>query len=213
MRRTTLTRPLILASASPRRAKLLAQLGLAHRIAPSQAVEPLPAPGEDVCDYTLHAAEMKALTVAGQLPSIPQLILAADTIVVLPTTLSDDGPRLHDAPTIVLGKPGTAAEARRMLYLLAGRSHSVVTAFALLSHPEGTIVSDVVETTVRLRQLSPAEIDYYVASGEPLDKAGGYGIQGLGAVLIEEIAGDYYAVVGLPLSRLWTRLRPWLARI
>jgi len=212
MRKTSLTRPLILASESPRRAKLLAQLGLVHRVMPSQTVEPLPAPGEDVESFVQRAATAKALAVARQLPPSPHLVLAADTIVVLPTSLSDNGPRLHDAPVIVLGKPGTAAEARRMLYLLSGRVHSVVTAIALLNHPDDTTVSDVVETCVRMRQLSAVDIDNYVATGESLDKAGGYGIQGMGAVLVEEITGDYYTVVGLPLARLWQRLRPWMAR-
>ena len=212
MRMTRLTRPLILASASPRRANLLTQLGLTHRALPTQITEPMPGPREDVQAAVQRAAEMKALAAARALPATPLLVLAADTLVVLPTRLSEDAPRLGDTPAVVLGKPATAAEARRMLHLLAGRTHSVVTAVTLLSHPEGTLVTDVVTAQVQMRPLTAAEIDDYVASGEPLDKAGAYGIQGLGAVLIEGIVGDYYAVVGLPLAPLWARLQPWRTR-
>jgi septum formation protein len=96
-----------------------------------------------------------------------------------------------------------------MLRRLAGATHAVISAFAVLVHPEGEALTEAVETAVTFRAITPAEIAAYVASGESLDKAGAYGIQGAGAVLVERIEGDYYTVVGLPVARLWETLAPW----
>lgn len=203
-----LCRPLVLASASPRRAELLTQLGLPYHTCPSHVDEPAPHAGEDLLQWAQHAAEMKARATAVLLPADPVLILGADTVVVLPSDLHD-APCLHGNPVRVLGKPRDTEDARAMLQALAGRTHTVISAFALLTHPEGTLVTEAVETQVEFRQLSASDIDTYVASGEPLDKAGAYGIQGLGAVLVEAIRGDYFTVVGLPLAHLWQALAPW----
>ncbi len=209
MATVSLTRPLILASASPRRAALLAQIGLSPRdIVPSRLHEPPPQPHDDVLAYVQRAAEDKARATAAQLSAAPVLVLSADTIVVI----DDDQPalpRLHGRLSRVLGKPCDANEATRMLQQLSGRRHTVISAFCLLVHPEGEAHNDAVETTVRFRALTPREIADYVATGEPLDKAGAYGIQERGAVLVEDIVGDYYTVVGLPLARLWVALAPW----
>ena len=131
-------------------------------------------------------------------------------MVVLPEIDDPDAPRFHGSGARVLGKPADAEEARTMLRLLSGCEHMVLSSFALIAHPEGVIVSEVVETHVHIRQLTRREINDYVETGEPLDKAGAYGIQGRGAILVTAIQGDYYTVVGLPLSRLWVKLMPWM---
>lgn len=204
----SLTRPLVLASASPRRAELLAQLGLPFQALPAHLPEPPPAVGEDVLAWARAAALAKARATAAMLPATPALVLGADTVVLLSTDTAA-APCLHGRPVRVLGKPRDDAEARAMLQALSGRAHTVVSAFALLCHPEGEAVTEAVETTVTFQALTARDIDEYIASGEPRDKAGAYGIQGRGAVLVAGISGDYYTVVGLPLARLWQILAPW----
>lgn len=208
MSSVSLSRPLILASASPRRAELLAQIGLACRVLPSHIDEPPPAPGEDVLAWVRRAALDKARATAALLPPEPALVLGADTIVVLPVT-DARAPRLHGVPVRVLGKPRDVADAQAMLAALSERAHLVISAFALLEHSGGSAITEAVETRVTFRALTTAEIHAYVASREPLDKAGAYGIQGRGAVLVSHIDGDYFTVVGLPLARLWECLAPW----
>jgi septum formation protein len=211
MTRATLIRPLVLASASPRRRELLAQLGLQVRVLPGGHEESPPAPGEDILRWVRTAALDKARAATMLLPPTDAaLVVGADTAVLLPTG-DDRAPRWRGRTVTVLGKPRDAGEARRMLRALSGRAHLVVSAFALLAHPEGEAVIDAVATRVVFRALTAPEIDAYVDSGEPLDKAGAYGIQGLGAVFVDKIVGDYYTVVGLPLARLWTALSPWRA--
>lgn len=208
-----LTRPLILASASPRRADLLAQIGVPCRVLPAEIEEPPPAPGEDVRAWACAMAAAKARAVAPRLAE-PALILGADTMVLLPAREDDPMgqlPRLRGLPVHVLGKPADAAEARSMLQALSGRTHVVLSAFALYRHPEAQLETDAVETTVTFRPLSSRDIEAYLATGEPLDKAGAYGIQGRGAVLIDRIDGDYATVVGLPLSRLWEQLAAYIS--
>ena len=205
-----LQRPLILASASPRRAALLAQIGVEFLIRVADVPEPAPAPGADLRDWAKTTAARKAQAVAADASApIPALILAADTVVLLPAELTCDAPLLDGHPVHVLGKPRDAADAGRMLALLSGREHSVLTAFALLAIPEHQWTLTAVTTRVRFRPLSAADIAAYLAGGEPLDKAGAYGIQGRGAVLIAEIIGDYYTIVGLPLAELWGALAAW----
>ncbi|MHB9026687.1 MAG: Maf family protein [Armatimonadota bacterium] len=209
MRSTRLTRPLILASQSPRRAALLSQIGLSFQVLPADLAETPPGAGEDVREWAMRMAGAKAATAARLLPAdTPALVLGADTVVLVSTT-DTRAPFLHGFPVQLLGKPRDAAEARQMLGMLSGLRHTVVSAFALRAHPEGTEVSEAVETLVRFRALAPEEIDAYVADGEPLDKAGSYGIQGKGAVLVDGIEGDYFTVVGLPLARVWVALAPW----
>ena len=205
----SLARPLILASASPRRAELLRQVGLPFRVLPSEYHEPPPAPAEAVAAYIGQASREKVLAVARILPSEPVLVLGADTLVLAPIGEDAAAPRLHGEPVAVMGKPRDAADAFRMLRALSGRAHTVISAFSILCHPEDECITDTVETRVVFRELTDREIRDYIASGEPMDKAGAYGIQGRGAVLVERIDGDYYTVVGLPLARLWEVLAPW----
>jgi septum formation protein len=175
---------LLLASGSPRRADLLRTLGVAFRVLDVE-VDETTRMGEAPVDYVRRLARDKARAghaVAGD-ASLP--VLAADTTVVL------DG--------AILGKPLDDADARAMLARLAGRTHEVLTGVAVID-ARGLPVDTVLATRVRFRALTPAEIAAYVASGEPLDKAGAYGIQGLGGALVERIEGSYSNVVGLPLA-------------
>jgi len=201
---------LLLASESPRRAELLTQLGLTYTIHRPQVEEPPAAPGEDLRVWAEQTALRKARAVATAVDGIvPTLILAADTVVVVPTIETPALPLLDGLPVTVLGKPRDVHDARRMLQLLSGRTHTVLTALALLSLPEYELTLSSVATQVQFRALYEQEIDDYLASGEALDKAGAYGIQGQGAVLVAGIVGDYYTVVGLPLARLWESLSRW----
>ncbi len=172
---------IVLASASPRRTQLLALLGIAHRVDAAHDVDETPRPGEDPEGLARRLAEEKADGVAHRHPGVP--VLAADTVVVL------DGE--------VLNKPADAAEAERMLGRLAGRDHVVVTAVALAHDGRVDVRAD--RTRVWFRPLTPELIRAYVATGEPLDKAGAYGLQGYGAVLVDRIEGDCFGVIGLPL--------------
>ena len=181
--------PLVLASGSPRRRELLASLGLTFRIDPGNGEEPRPEPGEAPADYALRAAKAKALPVAKAHPEA--VILAADTIVVL------DGD--------ILGKPQDTADAEDMLARLSGRIHQVVTGCCLRT-PEGVTELFAVSSDVTMRRSSRAELAAYAATGEPLDKAGAYAIQGLGGFLVRRVEGSYTNVVGLPLSRVLGRL-------
>ena len=152
-----------------------------------------PLPGEAPRDYVLRLASEKAAARAEP----GELVLAADTTVVV------DG--------VILGKPLDDADARRMLRLLAGREHSVLTGVALQEASAGGagMAAEVDETSVRFAPLSEAEIDWYVATGEPRDKAGAYAIQGLGSLFVEGVDGNYWNVVGLPVPqtyRLFARL-------
>ncbi|NLW10220.1 MAG: septum formation inhibitor Maf [Firmicutes bacterium] len=185
------THRLILASASPRRRELLRMLGLDFEILVSNAEESkgeLPdSPGEQV----MELAARKAGEIAGLHPDA--LVIAADTIVV--------------AEKQILGKPGDEEDARRMLSFLSGRWHEVYTGVALVKAAEKKRLVDYERTRVKFRPLSREEIDRYIRSGEPMDKAGAYGIQGLGAVLVERIEGCYFNVVGLPLTKLTLMLK------
>lgn len=176
---------IILASQSPRRQQLLGQIGLDHFIV-------RPARGEEIMDPALSPAQLveelsrqKAREVAGA--SDPgDLVIAADTVVAI------DGR--------VLGKPHDREEACAMLSALSGREHTVYTGVTVCR--DDRMLTQHEATQVRFRPLSPREIRAYVDSGEPMDKAGGYGVQELGALLVEGIRGDYFNVVGLPLCRL-----------
>jgi septum formation protein len=176
---------LILASASPRRAELLKQVGVPFRQVVSGVDEDLHDP-VDPEDHVRELSRRKAEDVARQMSS--GIVLGADTVVVL------DGE--------ILGKPAGKGEAAQMLLKLSGRAHEVFTGLTLLDVAPGFSVSDVERTEVSFRELSQEEIAAYVATGEPLDKAGAYGIQGKGALLVSGIKGCYYNVVGLPLAKL-----------
>jgi septum formation protein len=177
---------LVLASASPRRSEILDLLGLSYEIRAPLTTESLTdgeSPGTE--------AERLAREKAAAVPSRPgELILAADTLVAT-------GDR-------VLGKPRDGRDAVRMLMQLQGRRHEVFTGLALLLN--GRAESGVAATSVWFRSLDAAECEEYVASGEPLDKAGAYGIQGLGASIVERIEGEYFNVMGLPVQLLLSLL-------
>jgi septum formation protein len=184
---------LILASASPRRRELLAQAGLDFVVHPAD-IDETPLPGEPAAAYVQRLAIEKAQAVcahrAAAHPDTPFTVLAADTAVVLPDTGA------------ILGKPISPADAARMLALLSGRTHAVMTGVAAVhsARPART-VSDVEITHVTFNLITPDEIDDYVATSEPLDKAGAYAIQGYAARWIPRIEGDYSNVVGLPIAR------------
>jgi septum formation protein len=182
---------LVLASRSPRRAELLAAAGIEFSVIAAD-IDETPRPREDPVPYVLRLAEEKARAVTPELGSI---VLAADTAVVL------DGE--------ILGKPNDAADAVRMLSALSGRTHQVITGICLWRANQ--FVRDFASTTVWFGALSALEIDEYVASGEPMDKAGAYGIQGLASKYIERIEGSYSNVVGLPVALVHRRLRDFAA--
>lgn len=168
--------PLVLASASPRRRQLLEMLGIAVEVRPSHVPE-VRKPGEAPRDYALRLAHDKASAVPGH------LVLAADTIVVLDDEL--------------LEKPADEDDAVRMLRRLQGRTHQVITAVALRS---GETVFEAVDVTaVTFRPAREGTLRSYARTGEPMDKAGAYGIQGYGAALVERIEGDFFGVMGLPV--------------
>jgi septum formation protein len=187
-----IVRQLVLASASPRRAELLEQLGIPFRAVPSHCTEvaagDLPPDG-----LALARARQKAEQVAASCSG--SLVLGADTVV------SCDGE--------ILDKPGDARSAAALLARLSGRRHQVHTGIVLIDTATGIRRESAVCTAVTFRQLSQSEIAGYVATGEPFDKAGGYGIQGIGALLVEKIDGCYYNVVGLPLTRLGEMLKTY----
>ncbi len=171
-----------LASASPRRRELLEQIGVPLQVIRCE-VDETPFAGEAAADYVERIARAKVMAGAGAVPA-SEVVLAADTAVVL-----DDG---------ILGKPRDRGHAQQMLQQLSGREHRVMTAVALA---QGTRIESLrVETRVRFRRLQDREIEAYWRTGEPVDKAGGYGIQGLGAVFVQHLEGSYSGVVGLPLA-------------
>ncbi len=188
--------PLVLASQSPRRRELLEQLGIPLVVRPANADEAV-LPGEAARDYVLRVAREKARAVEGA------IVLAADTAVVLRGE--------------VLGKPSGAEDARRMLRALSGTVHEVLTGVCVRRATAALAIEldAVVSTEVRFAPLSPAEVDWYVATGEPLDKAGAYAIQGAGGAFVVRVDGSVSNVVGLPLAETADLLRragfplPW----
>jgi septum formation protein len=180
---------LILASISPRRRQILALGGWSFSVQPAD-IDEQPLPGETPPAYVLRLAESKARTAAGRAPaSSPEVaIIASDTTVV-------------DGETI-LGKPAGDAEATRMLAALRGRTHQVLTGVAVLRRSDGRLLTDLCLTDVRMRPYTDAEIRDYVASGDPLDKAGAYAIQHPGFHPVESLLGCYPSVMGLPLCRV-----------
>ncbi|THB70669.1 MAG: septum formation protein Maf [Desulfovibrio sp.] len=195
------TLPVILASGSPRRRDMLAELGMDFRVVPSQAPEPERQPEDTPEKYAVETAWAKGVDVAGseELAGIDHaVLLAADTIVVL----DDD----------VLGKPSDKEEAVNMLKQLAGRSHEVITGVLLAKCLRGEVREEkrfAVSTKVTMFPWAEDAIRAYAATGEPLDKAGGYGIQGKGGFLVSGVRGSYHNVVGLPLVRVLEVLVEW----
>ena len=182
-------RPLVLASASPRRADLLRVLGLRFDVLPA-SLDETPRPGEAPADLAERLARAKA----GAVPApVPSLVVAADTIVT--------------AAGRILGKPRDPHDAAEMIALLAGRTHEVITAVAVRPLPEETVACVRSISRVTFAPMSREEIDWYVASGEGLDKAGAYALQGRAAVFITAVEGSYTNVIGLPLDALYPHLR------
>ena len=173
----------ILASQSPRRRELLTLVGITHEVRPADIDESV-MPDEAPVPHCERLARAKAHVLAARHPEA--VVIAADTIVVL------DGD--------ILGKPRDPADARAMIARLSGRTHTVFTAMAVAR--EGRTESAVEEVQVTFRALTAEAIAEYVATGEPMDKAGAYGIQGFGATIVERIEGDYFSVMGLGLRRL-----------
>lgn len=181
---------IILASASPRRKELLEKLGLKFQVEPSNCEEDINSelePHELAKSLSLKKAELVAMNHKNA------LVIAADTFIAF------EGK--------ILGKPQTETAARKMLAAISGRRHSVITGFTIIDTESNRVLSRSVATEVYIRQLTSNEIDAYVRSKEPLDKAGAYAIQGLGSVIVEKIEGDYFNVVGLPLSALAESLK------
>ena len=181
---------IILASSSPRRKELLEKIGLKFEVDASDCAEEIdPALEPDELVHRISLAKAKSVTSRHK----DTIIIAADTIGVI-------GKKL-------LGKPHTADEARKMLAQISGKSHEVITGFTVLDTATNKVFSGTANTKVYIKKLTGQEIAAYVRTGEPLDKAGAYGIQGLGAVIVEKIEGDYYNVMGLPLNALTNALK------
>lgn len=180
----------ILASASPRRRELLGGLIRDLEVIPSE-VDEKPLEGESPEDHVLRLSREKALEVSCGNPG--RWVLGADTVVII------DGE--------MLGKPETPGEAERMLGMLSGRTHRVITGFAIVKGDEGVIVNDTVESSVIFKDISRDEIVWYIRTNEPYDKAGGYAVQGKASFFIKEIHGSYTNVIGLPLCEVVTALK------
>jgi septum formation protein len=179
---------IVLASGSPRRGEILSNAGIAYLRQIPAGIDETPAPEEAPRDYVMRLAREKASAIAA---NTDRIVLGADTTVVI------EGE--------ILGKPSDAADAARMLRRLSGRMHEVITGICLSSR-RGQVV-DAASTRVWFTTLSDAEIEAYVASGEPMDKAGAYGIQGLASKFVTRIDGCYFNVMGLPISLVYTLLR------
>jgi septum formation protein len=181
---------IVLASASPRRSELLDSAGISFSVVPADIPEEL-LPGESPTAHVLRLAAEKALAVAGSAEG--DIFVGADTVVVC------DGE--------IMGKPVDSAAARRMLNALSGKAHEVITGFTVYEREQERLVSDAVSTRVIFKPLTAGEIDAYVATGCPFDKAGAYAIQGGAAYMVRGIEGSYTNVVGLPLCEVVEVLR------
>jgi septum formation protein len=187
---------IILASASPRRKELLEKIGLKFEVDASGCDEEINA-GLDPQEIVRQLSIKKAKSVAARHKNA--IVIAADTIGVM-------GDK-------ILGKPHTEDEACKMLHEISGKSHLVITGFSILDTATNKIVTGIANTRVYIKKLTGQEIDAYVKTGEPLDKAGAYAIQGMGAVIVEKIEGDYYNVMGLPLHALTEALKEFGIKI
>jgi septum formation protein len=182
---------LILASASPRRREILATLGLRFEVDPSSSPEPPPGRGEAPGAYAVRLARLKARSVAARYRS--GWVMGADTVVVVGGSL--------------LGKPADDADARRMLRKLGGRWHEVVTGVCLIDAGSGRSAAKAAVTRVHFRRLTSDEIGRYVRTGEPMDKAGAYAIQGRAAMFADRIEGCYFNIVGFPVAAFFRLCR------
>ena len=185
---------LVLASSSPRRAQILRDAGFDFTIQPANVDESLAA-GEAVETYVARIAQAKAHAVAGRAlaDGTPAIVIAADTVVL--------------AGKQILAKPKDAEDARRMLRLLNATTHEVLTGLFVIRAYDGISFAHLERTRVEFIRISDIDIDAYIQTKEPFDKAGAYGIQGIGGRFVRKVDGCYFNVMGLPLSRLWEILR------
>jgi len=179
---------LVLASASPRRQELLRNAGIVFDVQPAHIPEG-PVPGEQARDCAERLAREKAMAVAKHRPG--DVVLGADTVVAMGGQ--------------ILGKPVDSADAVRMLRMLSGREHQVITGVCVVANGQSSVASET--TAVTMSEISEKEIADYVATGEPMDKAGAYAIQGIASSWIPRIEGDYSNVVGLPVALVWRMVR------
>jgi MAF protein len=184
------TSKLILASASPRRQELLRSVGLKFKTIPAHVNEDY-IKGESPQQHVRRLAQEKAQLIARKYPRA--WVLGADTIVVI------DG--------LILGKPKNKTQAKEMLKKLSGSEHKVFTGFTVIQVASKVSHSDIVQSTVKFKKISAAELDWYIACDEPYDKAGGYAVQGKGAYFIKSIRGSYTNVIGLPLCEVLETLK------
>ena len=189
-------KPIILASASPRRAEILKKIGLDFVVRPSHVDENIAAT-LPAAEYAVDLAKRKARAVAAKVTT--GLVIGADTIVVLGNE--------------ILGKPSSETEAGEMLQRLSGKTHRVFTGFVLCDRPSNRETAGLEVTEVTFRALEEAEIAAYIRSGEAMDKAGAYGIQDASAVFAERINGCFYNVVGFPLTRFYVTLRSFYSTL
>lgn len=191
----------ILASASPRRREILEMLGFNVEVRPSECDENIQAASPE--ELVMKLSGLKCQDVAGKIVHMKgpaeKIILGADTIVV-----SDKG---------ILGKPSDEADAFRMLKILSGKAHTVFTGVTIIDIETGKKFTFAEHTEVIFYDITDEEIREYIGTGEPMDKAGAYGIQGRGAFLVKEIRGDFYTVMGLPAARVWHTLRSFNGEI
>lgn len=185
--------PLILASQSPRRLQLLKMLGINFQVIAS-TVDESKFKEQDPVSHVLNLSRLKAQDVAQNIAR--GIVVGADTIVVLASR--------------IIGKPQDTAEARSFLELLSGQTHEVYTGFTLIHRPDDRYFSDYEVTRVHFRVLQSWEIDYYVDTQSPMDKAGAYGIQDLSAIFVDRIEGCFYNVVGFPLAKFYQSLQNFL---
>ena len=196
---------IILASQSPRRKELLEQIGLEFEICPAQGEEIITKsiPEEVVMELSKQKAEEIAAMVSTFGDSHKDITTPSDILVIgADTVVAYDGK--------ILGKPADEADARKTLRMLSGNTHSVFTGVTLVLIDKSGRAGEIVfyeKTDVKMHEISEVEIERYIASGEPMDKAGSYGIQGKGAIYIEKIEGDYNNVVGLPITRIYQELK------
>jgi septum formation protein len=184
-----LRQKVILASKSPRRAEILRAVGWEFETQAAN-IDETRRDSEDAVSYVQRLAHEKALTIAKRAPN--RVVLGADTVVVI------DGQ--------ILGQPRDDEDARRMLAMLSGKWHEVLTGVALV-HADSVALVEHQSTRVRFCELSPEEIEWYVSTGEPRDKAGAYAIQGRGGIFIEGIEGDYFNIVGLPVRLVYEMMQ------
>ena len=182
---------LILASSSPRRKMLLENIGIDFRVVCPESELDIN-PGETAEEFVLRNSNHKALSVSKNIPD-HHFALSADTVVL--------------SGMNVLGKPKDEADASRMLRLISGTTHSVITGFSIVDSDCRILDSEAVTTLVRVKELDDREIEGYIKTEEPMDKAGAYGIQGIGSFMIEDIEGSYTNVVGLPVSQVVNSLK------